>query len=253
MSEPRRGSYLWTALAVVYLIPATLVLASAAILLSWVPPRGNLMCALARVWSRGLLWVAGVRVEAEIPPTVAAGKGFVYLANHQSYFDIPALLSILPGTLRFAAKRSLFLIPVFGWALWAGGFIPVDRRDRSKAREVYRAASQRLHSGASVLFFPEGTRSPDGRVGTFERGGFLVALKAGAAIVPVGVQGTRDVLPRDSWRIQPGTVRLRLGEPIAVADYGLRRKGELVTAVREKVLDLSAEASALEDEPATGS
>ncbi|MEM7482859.1 MAG: lysophospholipid acyltransferase family protein [Acidobacteriota bacterium] len=248
-STPYRRPAWWrTALAIAYLVPVTLVLGSTAVLFSWVPPRGNLMVVLARVWSRGLLWISGVKVEAEVPASVDGRRGRVYLANHQSYFDIPALLVTLPGSLRFAAKRSLFRIPVFGWSLHAGGFIPVDRSDRSRAREVYKIAGRRLDAGASVLFFPEGTRSRDGRIGPFERGGFLVALKAGAPIVPVGVSGTRRVLSRDSLKLASGTVQVRLGEPIDSKQFGIRRRDALMSRVRSEVVELSGEEDGAEAE-----
>jgi 1-acyl-sn-glycerol-3-phosphate acyltransferase len=224
-----------TACAFAYLVPGTLVLGTLAVLLSWVPPRGEAMMLLARVWSRCLLAAAGVRVRVEEAAPPAAPGGCVFLANHQSYFDIPALLATVPRSVRFAAKRSLFRIPVFGWALAAGGFIPVDRADRSRARDVWAAAGRRLAAGASVLFFPEGTRSADGRVAPFQRGGFLVALKSGAPIVPVGVSGSRRVLPRGRFRVSPGTIDVRYGAAVDPAEYGVARKGELIARVQGEV------------------
>jgi 1-acyl-sn-glycerol-3-phosphate acyltransferase len=164
----------------------------------------------------------------------------VYLANHQSYFDILALLATVPSQVRFAAKASLFRIPIFGWALTVGGFIPIDRGDRSRARQAFAAAASRLQGGGSVLFFPEGTRSLDGTFGKFERGGFLLALRSGLPILPVGVRDAREVLPRGSVRVRPGkTIRLRFGAAINAAEYGIRRREELVSQVRLKIAELA--------------
>jgi len=228
-----------TATTVAFLIPGTLVLATLGVLVSWIPPRGNATIFVARVWSYCLLAAAGVRLDVDVDPAVEPGTGYVFLANHQSYFDIPALLATLPGTVRFAAKRSLFKIPIFGWALAAGGFIPVDRKDKSRAVEVHAAAAARLRAGISVLFFPEGTRSHDGGLGTFHRGGFLVAQKCGAPIVPVGISGSRQVLPRRRFTVDPGRIRVRLGAPVDTREYPVSRKRELIARVRGDIAELA--------------
>jgi len=236
---PRPPSWLATAAVVVYLVPVTLAFGTLAILVSWVPPRGNASSAVARLWARGLLAAAGVKVDVEIHPAVVPGRGYLVMANHASYFDVLALLAVLPGTYRFVAKRSLFAIPIFGWALRASGFIPVDRKDKSRAREAWAAAGDRVRRGASVLFYPEGTRSPDGRIHRFERGAFLVALKTGAPILPAGISGAHAILPRGRWTVTPGILRVRFGEPIDPAEHSLREKDELVRRVREEVGRLS--------------
>lgn len=220
---------------IVYLVPATLALATLSILVSWIPPRGNLVSLVARAWARGALAASGVRVTVEVDPAVDPARGYVVMANHASYFDVLALLAVLPGQFRIVAKRSLFLIPIFGWALWAAGFIPVDRQDRSKAREIWRAAGRRLAGGASVLFYPEGTRSPDERIHRFHRGAFLVALKNQAPILPVGVSGARQVMPRGRLSVQPGPIRVRFGAPVETADASVREMKELIERVRSEI------------------
>jgi len=189
-----------------FAIPGTLVFASLAILVSWLPRRLDAVGFIARMWSRCLLAAAGTRVDVEYAAGLDGGAGRVLISNHKSYFDIPVLFATTPVPLRFAAKRSLFKIPIFGWSLKLGGFIPVDREDRSRARDVFAAAARRVAGGTSVVFFPEGTRSPPGVLLPFQRGGFLVALKAGAPVVPVGISGAERVLPRRRWRVTPGTV-----------------------------------------------
>ncbi|HEX2252052.1 MAG TPA: lysophospholipid acyltransferase family protein [Thermoanaerobaculia bacterium] len=237
MSRLRRG--LATVCAVLYLLPATLILGSLAVVVAWVPPRGNGVALLARIWARGLLAAAGVRVRIEGVERLERRRGYLFMPNHQSYFDVVAMLAAIPGTYRFVAKRSLFGIPIFGWALWAGGFIPVDRHDRSRARDIWKAAGDRLARGASVLFYPEGTRSRTGLIGPFHRGAFLVALKTGAPIVPTGVSGAHEVMPPGTLWITPGTISLRFGEPLDPGEYSVREKDALVARVRATVSELS--------------
>lgn len=224
-----------TASVIVYVVPATLALGTLAILLSWLPPRGNAMCFLARLWARGALVAGGVRVRVEMNPAVRPATGYVVMANHASYFDVLAMLAVLPGQYRFVAKRSLFHIPIFGWSLRAGGFIPVDRKDRSRAKEIWAAAGDRLRRGHSVLFYPEGTRSPDGRVHPFQRGAFLVALHTGAPILPVGISGARAVMPKQRFACDPGVITVRFGEPVPTDGVSVRQKRELIRRVREEV------------------
>jgi 1-acyl-sn-glycerol-3-phosphate acyltransferase len=248
------ASLLATLTGNLYLVAGTAVLATLALATGWLPPRGNVIFFWARVWSRCLLWSSGVRVEVEAGPFAAGraelpdGGHYIFMANHQSLFDIPVLLSTLPGQTRFLAKQSLFRIPLFGWAIRAGGFIPVDREDRSRARDVFRAAAARLRAGTSVLLFPEETRSRDGRLLPFQRGGFLLAIKSGLPIVPVGIAGTLGVQRKGSLRIRPARVRVRYGQPLAVGGYDLRRKDELIASVRREVAALAGAAEA----PAAG-
>ena len=223
----------------VYILFGTIVCAIVAILVSWIPPRGNWTFVVARIWSRGLLASSGVRlgVEQEVPldPNLPS----VYMSNHQSLYDIPALIVSLPGQTRFLAKRSLFRIPIFGWSIKAGGFISIDREDRSKASESFAAAVQRLQAGASAMVFPEGTRSEDGSLRPFQRGGFLLALKGGLPIVPVGIRGSLAVQPKGSHVVRPGRITLHYGRPIDAAEYGLRRKRELEQEVRREIARLA--------------
>jgi 1-acyl-sn-glycerol-3-phosphate acyltransferase len=179
-----------------------------------------------------------VRVEASGARLDPRGR-YIFMANHRSLFDIPVLIATLPGQARFLAKESLFRIPVFGWALKAGGFIPIDRRDRSRARDAFAAAVDRLGAGASILLFPEETRARDETLLPFQRGGFLLALKSGLPIVPVGIRGTLQVQPRGSFLVRPGLVRVEYGEPMPIDSFAVSRKKELIDRVRSRVAELA--------------
>jgi 1-acyl-sn-glycerol-3-phosphate acyltransferase len=220
-----------------FLLAGSAILAVATLLVAWIPPRGRWSFAVMRIWSGCVLAASLVRAEARYAPELEAGKSYVFLANHQSLFDIPVLIATAPGEVRMLAKRSLFLIPLFGWALRAGGFVPVDRADRSSARQTFSSAFARLRAGTSILLFPEGTRALDDTLLPFERGGFLLALKSGLPIVPVGIRGSRAIQRRGNFAIRPGAVVVTYGAPIDPADFGLRRKRELTAEVRRRIAE----------------
>lgn len=236
---PRLATAVASVTGNLFLLVGSLVLGALGVVVGFIPPRTFGTFYLMKVWSRGLLRASGCRVtatsESELDPT----RGYVFLANHQSLFDIPAVLTTVPQQVRFAAKRTLFRIPIFGWSLYAGGFIPVDRGVGSKAQDTFAAARQRLVRGISVLFFPEGTRSPDGRVAAFQRGGFLLALKENILIVPVGIGGTIGIQRRGSFAIHPREVTVAYGKPVDPAEYGVRRRAELEHFVRSEVARLA--------------
>lgn len=239
--RPAWRTVLATVTGNLFLVIGSVILGTLSILLGWVPPRGNWVFAFAKIWSFLLLRASWLEVQVRREGGIEPGTSYIYLANHQSLFDIPVLLSTVPGQVRMMAKRSLFRIPIFGWALSAGGFIPIDRGDRSTAtaRRSFSSATERLRRGISILLFPEGTRSLDDTLLPFQRGGFLLALKLGLPIVPVGIRGTRAVQHKGNWAIRPGPVVVSYGAPIAVADYGIRRKGELNAEVRRRIAELA--------------
>jgi 1-acyl-sn-glycerol-3-phosphate acyltransferase len=238
-SPPSRPPLWLTALATftgnLFLVLGSAILAAVTILVAWIPPRGTWSFAIMRIWSNSLLTAGLVRVDVRYAPELEPGRSYVFLANHQSLFDIPVLIATSPGQIRMMAKRSLFQIPLFGWGLKAGGFISVDRVDRSTATQTFAAAFARLRQGTSILLFPEGTRSLDDTLLPFQRGGFLLALKSGLPIVPVGIRGSRAIQRRGSFAIRPGTVTVTYGAPIDPAAYGLRRKKELTAEVRRRI------------------
>lgn len=252
---PRAGA-LATVLATLtgtfYLVAGTLMFAIAALVAAAIPPRGHWHHRVGRSWAKGVLAASFVQLEVEGEAGLDPGGGYVFMANHQSLFDIPALLASLPGETKFLAKSSLFRIPIFGWALHAGGFVPIDRQDRSTARESFAAAIAELGRGVSVLIFPEEERTLDGRVLPFRRGGFLLALKSGLPIVPVGIEGAFAVQHRRSFLIRPGRVRVRYGEPIAVTGLAVSRLRELTAETRARVAGLARAELSTTDTPPVG-
>lgn len=196
-------------------------------------------CAVrvAHLWGRVCLRLAGVRVTVEGSHHIADGERYVIMANHESGLDIPVLLTALPSSLevRFLAKKDLFRIPFLGWAMRSAGFIPVDREHRSSAAAMLAQTLGEARHGASPLVFPEETWTLDGRLLPFQRGGFLVALKSGLAILPVGLDGPRRVLPPDEGIIRPGPVTVRIGRPIPTAGKSVSSRVELTDATRREI------------------
>ncbi|MGD1146923.1 MAG: lysophospholipid acyltransferase family protein [Thermoanaerobaculaceae bacterium] len=198
----------------------------------FIPPRGDWTLRGARIWARGILLGGFVHLRSDGREHVPRDEPVVFMANHESWLDIPALLAEIPVQVRFLAKKSLFSWPLFGWAIASMGFIPVDRKNRREAVKSFDEAAARIRAGRSVLIFPEETRSTDGDLLPFQRGGFLIAIKAGIPIVPVGLEGPRRCLPKFNYLIRPGTITVRFGEPIPTVGRGVTEKGELMEAVR---------------------
>ncbi len=196
--------------------------------------------AAARVvhlWGRLCLRIAGVPVVVEGLDRLADGRRYVIMANHESGLDIVVLLTALPPSveLRFLAKKSLFAIPFLGWAMRAAGFIPVNREDRSTATSTLKQTLAEVARGGSPLVFPEETWTTDGRLLPFARGGFLVALKSGLPILPVGLEGPRLVLPPGEGVIRPRSVTVRIGVPFTTAGVGVSQLKELMRHTRSEI------------------
>lgn len=189
-------------------------------------------------WSGRLHDVADMRVQVDGRENFREGETFVVMSNHQSHFDIPVLYQALERRMRMVAKKELFEIPLFGRAMRLSGFVEVDRQDRSRALRALDCARAALAAGTNIWIAPEGTRSESGELAPFKKGGFHMALGAGARILPVSIDGTKDVLPAHGRNIQRGkTVRVVISPPIDPADYGKEHLSELVTAVRDAIAE----------------
>jgi 1-acyl-sn-glycerol-3-phosphate acyltransferase len=160
---------------------------------------------------------------------------YIYMSNHQGSYDIFALLSCLPVQFRWIAKKELFAIPILGWAMGAANYISIDRSGRRRALESIERAARKIKGGVSVVIFPEGTRSRDGSIQPFKRGGFTLALKSGVPIIPITINGSRDVMPRDSMRVRPGEIRVSVDGAIQTTPFSLRERNVLMEKVRETI------------------
>lgn len=189
----------------------------------------------ARLWARGCLWLGGVRLTILGVENLPAQGPVVYMANHQGNFDIPALFSALPSQFRWLAKAELFRIPLFALTMRRAGYIPVERQDRRLAIQSMNAAAQRVASGTSIMIFPEGTRSPDGRLLPFKKGGFSLALQAQAPIVAIAIDGSGALMVKDSLRIRSGEIRIEIFPAIATAGLTVADREALMVKVEEQI------------------
>jgi len=213
----------------------TALLGSAAIVACLLVPGGALFVPLARVWAWLILRTCRVRLTVARNPALVPSRPCVYVANHQSLFDIPALTLAMPTGFRVVTKRELLFIPIFGWALWLAGFIFIDRSNRERAIRSLGRAAHKIRRGTSIVVFAEGTRRTDGHHMPFKRGGFILALEAGAPIVPVSIQGGAVVLPKGSLRIRPGTIHVTMDAPIDTTAYSSPTRDELIERVRRAI------------------
>jgi 1-acyl-sn-glycerol-3-phosphate acyltransferase len=204
---------------------------------------GDLVLVLARLWARVLLGAPGVKIEVVQRAALDPRRPYVFMANHASMIDIWAVFVGVPVPLRFIAKKQLGGIPLFGWAMRAGRFIFIDRQNAASARRSIEEAARRIKSGQSVVIFPEGTRTRDGSLGAFKKGGFHLAIDSSADIVPVAIHGSRALMPRGSALIRAGQVRLELGEPISTVGLGPGDREALLTRVRGKVAEMLGESN----------
>jgi len=201
-------------------VVATLVFGTATVVFGLVAPRANAGNRMTRMWSRVILAVAGIRPSYEGLEHAAGTAPRIFLANHLSSVDIWVVAIPLPDTCRFVAKRSLFWIPFLGQAMWVAGFIPIDRGDRSQAIASLARAAARIRAGASVILFPEGTRSRTGKLAAFKKGAFHLALEVKVPVVPIAISGTFELFKPRSIVVRPGRVRVRFFPPIEPARHG---------------------------------
>ncbi|MGB7590909.1 MAG: lysophospholipid acyltransferase family protein [Terriglobia bacterium] len=196
---------------------------------------GDLVYRIGTLGARMALWLAGTRLEIHGLDQIPSHWAVVFMANHQSNIDPPALLAILPPVL-VLAKKEFFRVAILGRAMVACGFIPVDRRNREQALEAVEKGVQALKAGKSFLVYPEGTRSPDGRLQRFKKGVFVMAIKAGAPIVPISVSGSNKIMPKGKFVIRPGRVRITFHEPVATAGSVIEDRQLIIDRVRQAIL-----------------
>lgn len=194
---------------------------------------------VARVWARVLLAVSFIRVSATGAEKLDPRGSYVFVANHTSYMDIPALLSVLPQQFRFFAKRGLYRIPFLGWHLRLAGHLPVDRSNARNSLKSMTAGAQAIRDRRiSMLLFPEGGRSPEG-LREFREGAAYIAIKAGVPLVPVGIVGMRELLPMQSIHIRSGKVYVRVGHPISTEGLKPAARSEITEQLYREIRALT--------------
>ncbi|HEX3528543.1 MAG TPA: lysophospholipid acyltransferase family protein [Thermoanaerobaculia bacterium] len=218
-SDPLRWLFIPWTLFIFY--PAVLTTTTfwgiIAILIASVSQRAGFYCGT--IWAWCLAWLSPVWVRVEGRENTRPEQSYVILTNHQGDYDILALYGFLHRQFRWVIKQELRKVPFLGWGCAAIGHIFVDRRNSEAAIASLEAAKPRLAGGVSVLFFPEGTRSLDGRLGPFKKGGFVMARQLGFPILPVSLSGSWKILPKGCLFPCPGIIRVRIHPPVDPADF----------------------------------
>jgi 1-acyl-sn-glycerol-3-phosphate acyltransferase len=207
------------------------------------------MWVVVRLWSPVLLWAGGARLHVEGMANVDLSKPAVYVSNHQSTIDIPILFFTLRENLRFVAKHTLRYVPVLGWYMSLSRFVFIDRSNRTRAIASLDEAADRIRGGISIVMFPEGTRSGTRHILPFKKGPFALAEKANVPVVPVSIEGSGQLMPKNSWVITPGAISVRFGKPLNAAQFSGDR-GQLMSAVRNAIIELNLDQGGLGGAPA---
>ena len=199
-----------------YLVSAiinTFLLGSLIVILSPLDPSGNFVHYIGKFWARLNIYLGFCRVKVRGKEHLDPEKAYIVMSNHQSFFDVCALIAYLPLQLRWVVKAEIQKMPVFGYALQRMGHIYVDRVRGDSIRRSIEKAALKVKENTSVVFFPEGTRSLDGELLKFQKGGFILAQKSGYPILPITINGSRFVLPKNTLDLMPGKIEIRIHQP----------------------------------------
>jgi len=225
-----RTIFVWSCIVV-----ATLVLGVLTLLTYPFDRKGRIGHHCARLWGRVALLANRVKVQVEGLENIRGKGPFIFMSNHQGSYDIFVLLGHLPFQFKWLVKKELFSIPFFGWAMSAAGYISLNRQGTRETVEAMNEAAQKIREGMSVVIFPEGSRSPDGSIQPFKKGGFSLAMKAKVPIVPISLAGSREIMPKDRLTTSSGEIRIRIGDPIETEPYSLKDRTALMEKVSETI------------------
>ena len=206
----------------------------------------NLLYTPVRLFIRAGLAMAGVRVEVTGVERLVPNQTYIFTPNHQSFIEVPLCVTYLNRNIAYLGKKEIFKYPIFGYGIRLIGAVPVDRSNTTAAVESARLATENLRRGKSYVVYPEGTRSPDGRLGQFKKGAFIMAIDAGVPVVPVSISGATEIMPKAQIKVFPSTVRITIHEPISTEGYSKENISELMKLTRQKVL------SGLSEDQTTG-
>ncbi|MCD6280132.1 MAG: 1-acyl-sn-glycerol-3-phosphate acyltransferase [Deltaproteobacteria bacterium] len=224
---------LWLAL---WAILVTIVLFIPITLAATFSSTGNLAFNLSKLWAWALLIATRVRTRIVGKEKIKKGQTYIIISNHQSQFDILALVTRLGIQFRWIIKKELLKIPLFGYALLASRNIFIDRSNTKESIESINRGMKRLPKGTSIMVFAEGTRSPDGKIHPFKKGGFVLAIDYGLPILPITINGSRKVLPKGSVVFTPGEIDVIVGDPIDTKGYTRESLPELMERTRQVIV-----------------
>ncbi len=197
---------------------------------------GNLAFSISKLWTYTMLAVSFVRTEIKNKDKILKGTSYIIISNHQSHYDIIALVTRLGIQFRWIIKKEILKIPIFGYALNASRNIFIDRSNTTSAIESINKGFDRLPKGVSVMVFAEGTRSPDGNIHEFKKGGFIAAVQRKIPILPVTVNGSRRVMRKGSFTLKPGKIQIIIGDPTDASSYTIDTVQELIDKTRQTIM-----------------
>ena len=227
-----------TSIKIFVAILVTLFYSILAILSVLVDRKGTAYHWVGRTWSKHVLQVFGVRVHVQGFENLEQGKSYVYVSNHASMFDIPAVLGHIPDQVRIVYKKELAYVPIWGWSLAVGHYIAIDRFKAKDAMKSLDEAARKIRNGASVLLFAEGTRTRTGKLQPFKRGAFALAARAGIPVVPLTINNSFNILPKGSLRIRPADISLVVDKPIPTSNVdGKADEMKLMEEVRQVIAE----------------
>lgn len=232
---------------VVFFLIWSFILQTTSILIFLLSGNQTFPLLIARnMWSPPLIWITGSQiVEVRGIEQVDLTKPHVFVCTHQSTLDIAACFIAIPVPLRFVAKKVLQYIPFLGWYMTATGMIFVDRGRSERAIRSLKRAGELIRNGASIIGYPEGTRSDDGKVRKLKKGNFIVAIESGVPVVPMAIEGTRLIMPKNSFRLRPHDIRINVGKPIPTEGYTYEDRDELIEKVYREMIRLNIEIGGL--------
>jgi 1-acyl-sn-glycerol-3-phosphate acyltransferase len=239
-TDTRRRRLLWLLYApyeLLVVLPffavTTLSLGTIAMLIAQVSPRAAFHCGTLWAWINCRVSLTWVRLRGR--QNADPEQSYIIMSNHQSHFDVLAFYGHWGRQFRWVIKEELRKAPGLGWYCAAGGHVFIDRSSREKSIASLRAARPLLDGGISVMIFPEGTRSRDGRMQPYKKGGFMMALELGLPILPVSISGSRQVLPGRSLRLLPGNIKIQVHPPIDTSGYKISQRAQLMAEVRQAI------------------
>jgi len=188
-----------------------------------------------KLWGNANLWAAGVKVNVTGLENINNRGTYIFVSNHQGWFDIFTAIGKLPFHFSWLAKVELFKIPVLGAAMSRAGYISIDRRDHRKAMNSLNRAAEQIRQGTSVFIFPEGTRSADGVLRDFKKGWLVLAAKSRQPVVPISISGSYRIFPPKNWTIYPGEIRFSIGKPIQATGSETVDRDILLEQIREAI------------------
>jgi len=226
-----RTVFVWFCIAV-----AGAILGSLCIICYPVNPSGRLNHHFAGLWGKIALWANWVKVRVEGLEQIPGQGPYVFMANHQGSYDIFALLGHLPFQFKWLAKKEMFSIPILGLAMKATGYIFIDREGTRETVKAMNNAAEKIREGMSVVIFPEGSRSPDGSIQPFKKGGFTLAIKSKVPIVPIAIKGSGEIIRKGTLRVYPGSITIRVDRPVETKGCTMKNREALMGQLHDVIL-----------------